>query len=76
MTARFRVVGRFDRVGVQEATVLVDRAAGLFTVRPLRRRKTYTLPLSTIAEIVVARITKAEVAREKAEKRARRRGRL
>jgi hypothetical protein len=71
MTARFRTSGAFDRPG-QEATVTIDRAAGLFSVRPLRRRRAYTLPLSTVAEIVVVKILKAEVAAQRAERKARR----
>jgi hypothetical protein len=68
--ARFRVFGRFD--GATAATVEVDRAAGLFTVRPLRRRRTFTLPLAAVAEMVIWRIVRAEVAERRA---ARRKGR-
>ena len=36
--ARARVLGRFDLASqLQEATVTIDRAVGLFSVRPLRR---------------------------------------
>jgi hypothetical protein len=77
--ARARVVGRFDHAArVQEATVTMDRAAELFEVRPLRSRKVYRLPLSTVAEMVVQRLIKTEImlARfEKAKKRKSRRGR-
>lgn len=66
-TARFKVYGRFD--GAPAATIEVDRGAGLFTVRPLRRRQTYTLPLSTVAEMVLWRIVKAEAAEKRAAKR-------
>lgn len=72
MAHRLRVTGVFDTSQPQAATVTVDRAAGLFSVRPLRRRRAYTLPLATVAEIVVAKIVKAEVAAARAERRARR----
>jgi len=56
-------------------TVVVERAtadADLFHVRPLRRRRVYTLPLSTVAEMVVRSIVLAEVRAKKAAKAARR----
>lgn len=60
MKRHFRIVGRLDSAGApQEGTVVID--AGLFGVRPLRRRRVYELPLSTVAEIVVARVIRAEV---------------
>lgn len=69
--AHFRVVGRMDSAGrITPGTVTIDRSAGLFTVRPLRRRKVYELPLSEVADMVVARIIRAEVfARRLARKR-------
>jgi hypothetical protein len=70
--ARFRVSGRLDSASrYQEGTVTVERNSGLFVVRPLRRRRTYTLPLSTVAEIVCQRIIRAEVTSKKAERKAR-----
>lgn len=72
--AHFRVVGRLDNAArVVEGTVTIDRHAGLFEVRPLRRRKSYTLPLSTVADMVVARIIRAEVFAKRLE-RAKRKG--
>lgn len=62
--ARARVVGRFDRAFPTEATVEIDRTAGLITVRPLRKRRSYTLPLASAAEFVVHTVIRAEV-REK-----------
>jgi hypothetical protein len=50
-------VGRLDLAsGVNHGTVIIDRAAGLFEVRPYRRRRTYVLPLSTVADLVVRSI--------------------
>jgi hypothetical protein len=74
--ARFRVVALLEMASrPQVGTVTIDRAAGLFSVRPLRRRRVYTLPLSTVAEMVVRGIIRAEVrekARAKLERRRRR----
>lgn len=69
---RYRIVGRLDMARPQDGTVLVDREAGLFSVRPLRRRRVYTLPLATVAELVCSKIIKAEVAAKRAERKARR----
>jgi hypothetical protein len=71
MIARFHVSGSFDRPH-QEARVLVDRVAGLFSVRPKHRRRAYILPLSVVAEIVVTKIIKAEVAAARVQRKARR----
>lgn len=77
--ARARVVGHFDSAGPpQDATVTIDRDRGLFEVRPFRRRKSYTLPLAKVAEMVAQRCIKAEVMTkrfEKAKARKIRRGR-
>jgi len=70
--ARARVVGRFDRAFPTEATVEIDRAAGLITVRPLRKRRSYTLPLASAAEFVVHKVIVAEVAEKKREGQKRR----
>jgi hypothetical protein len=67
-SARFRVRGRFD----QAATVTIDRRTGLFSVRPLHRHHEYTLPLSTVAEIVVARLIKADLVLDRKRTAARR----
>jgi hypothetical protein len=71
MAARFRIeepMPEFRR----GATVTIDRQAGLFSVRPYQRRKVYTLPLSTVAAIVVSKMVKAEIAAKRAERKARR----
>jgi hypothetical protein len=65
--ARFKVYGRMD--GATQATVEIDRGADTITVRPYRRRKEYTLPLSTVAEMVIWRIVQGEVAAKRAAKR-------
>jgi len=66
--ANFRVHGGFD--GEREATVTIDRKLGLFLVRPRRRRRVYSVPLSWLAAFVLEKVVKAEVA---AKRKARRR---
>lgn len=56
--AHFKVAGRIDNA--PGATVTIDRDLGLFAVRPLRRRKTYELPLSVVAEMVLHRVVMAD----------------
>jgi hypothetical protein len=73
--ARFRIVGRLDTGRPQEGTVTITRDSLLLSVRPLRRRREYVLPLAAVAEIIVARVLKAELAERVARKVARRRGR-
>jgi hypothetical protein len=69
--ARFRIYGRFN--GATAATVEIDRGASVISVRPLRRRRAYELPLSVVAESIMWRIIKAEAqAKIKARKEARR----
>ena len=68
----FPVVAVLDESRAQSGTVMIDRDAGLFSVRPLRRRRVYTLPLALVASIVVSRIVKAELA---AARRAKDKGR-
>jgi hypothetical protein len=67
--ARFRVHGRFNRA--TSATVTINRDTGLITVRPLRKRRSYELPLSWAAEAVMWQVLKAEAAEKRAAKRAR-----
>lgn len=63
--SRFRITGRLDMSTPQSGTVTIDRAAGLFSVRPMRRRREYVVPLAAVAEMVVSRIIKAELADQK-----------
>jgi len=71
--ARFKVHGSLDRGGGARAgTVTIDRSAGTFKVRPLRSRREYTASLSTVADIVVQMILKAEMREKEKEKKLRR----
>jgi hypothetical protein len=61
--ARFRITardgaGRFN--GATEATVEVNRNAGTITIRPLRQREVYTLPLATVAEMIIWRCMRGD----------------
>jgi hypothetical protein len=71
--ARFRVFGRFDAPRAHEATVTIERERGLFSVRPLRRRRVYELPLADVAAMVVWRVIRFELAEKKRERAAARR---
>jgi hypothetical protein len=77
MNSKFSVVGRLDSASrVQAGTVIISRTSGTFTVRPYRRRRTYVLPLSTVAEIVCQKILRSELAERTAAKReSKRKGR-
>jgi len=66
--ARFKTSGHLDASYTQDGTIEVDRTAGLISVRPKGRRRMYTLPLSTIAEIICYRVIRAELLEKKREK--------
>jgi hypothetical protein len=71
--AKFKVHGSLDRGGGSRAgTVTIDRSAGTFKVRPLRSRREYVASLSTVADIIVEKIIKAEVREKLKEKKERR----
>lgn len=58
---RVKVLGRLDNV--QGGTVTIDRERGLIAVRPKGRRREYELPLSYVANMIVARVVKEELGR-------------
>ncbi len=72
--AHFTAVGRFDGERVARVTILVDddTSRSVFSVRPFRRRRSYELPLADVAQLVLERVVRAELAAMKRE-RARRR---
>lgn len=76
MASHFRIVAKLDGCGRShvEGTVTIHRGVGLFTVRPLRRRRTYELPLADVADMVVARVIRAEVLERKAARKAKKGG--
>lgn len=73
--ARFRVAFPSPVDGAREATVEIDREIGLFTVRPLRRRRRYELPLWWVAETTIWKVVRADLAEKKREKAAARKAR-
>lgn len=74
--SHFRVVALLELASrPQVATVTIDRRANLFHVRPLRRRRVYTLPLADVASLVVRGLIRAEVLERARAKRDARRGR-
>lgn len=74
--SRFDVIGRLDKAGgVTRGTVIIDRTTGILEVRPLRRRKTYQMPLSVVADMVCRTILVADLREKQARKRKKGRGR-
>ena len=71
--ARFRVVAQVDGARPVPCTVTIDRDAQIASVRPLRRRREYTLPLSRVASFIVQSIVRAEVAEKRRAKGGKRR---
>jgi hypothetical protein len=68
--ARFKVTGKLDGAGgMRKGTVIIEREAGLMHVRPLRRRRVYTMPLWMVADYVCQRILIAEINERRAAKR-------
>lgn len=75
MTARFRTFARgLQHFGASEATVEIDRRTQIVSVRMLRRRRVYSLPLSWVAEAIAWRVSRAEASAKRAEKRKARHG--
>lgn len=58
--ARFRVHSQLDNAGgEQDGEVIIDRAAGTITVRPLRGRP-YTMRLCDVATMICRQVIYAE----------------
>jgi hypothetical protein len=74
--SKFRVLGKLDSAGRPTAgTVSIDRATGMIEVRPLRRRRTYTMLLSDVATMICTRVITHEVAKARKEKAERKKAR-
>lgn len=65
--SHFTVTGNFD--GAHVATVTIERGPMLISVRPYRRRRAYTLPLSAVAYAVICQVVRAELREKRAAKR-------
>lgn len=66
--ARIRVAGRFD--GTEGATITITDQ--LFSVRPTRRHRSFTLLLADVARGVIFDVTRAELAQRRREKKTKR----
>ena len=66
---KIQVDGLFD--GAPRATLEIDRVAQLASLRPLRRRKVYTLPLSEVAEHILWKVARLEAEKGLSVKRKR-----
>ena len=72
--AHFRVCHRLDGAAhATPGTVTVEH--GMFVVRPLRRRRTYVLPLDHVATLVCQIVIRSEVQQAKRERSANKRSR-
>ena len=66
----YRIKGRLEMASVeQEGKVTIDRGNNTFSVRPLRGRRAYILPLNDVAEMVVQKIIQAEARQEREPRR-------
>lgn len=74
--ARFRVMGVLDGSGgIRSGTLTIERVTGLVHVRPFRRRRVYTMPLSMVADMICKRIILNEVHEKRVAKAKKKRGR-
>lgn len=73
--ARFKVYGRFKGGAPMPGTVIIEREAGLMAVRPRGMRRTYELPLNSVAEFVVWHVVKKELHDKKKAKQQKRKER-
>ena len=71
--ARCRIVAKTDMGKPTPCTITIDRGGehAIFSVRPLRRRRAYSLPLATVAEMVTWRVLQGEHQAKQDEKKAR-----
>jgi len=69
--AHFKILGVLDFASrASRATVTIDRASHIFSVRPHKRRRVYELPLDVVAGMVVRKIVIAEINIKRAAKKA------
>jgi hypothetical protein len=67
-------MGQLDGAGgARKGTVIIERSAGLLHVRPFRRKRVYTMPLSMVADMVCKRILLNEAAERRAARASKRR---
>jgi hypothetical protein len=74
-TAHFEVLATLDRAGAAvKGTVSIDRETGMISVRPRGSRRTYDMPLSTVATLICKAIIIDDVKQKKIARKAKRRG--
>lgn len=62
--AHFDLETILDRSVKQKGTMTIDRERGLVTIRPLRSRRAYVVPLNDVATMVVQKAIRQEVAEQ------------
>lgn len=60
-SAHFDITGRFDNASKAKVTIETVGQTVLVKVRPHHARREYIMPLSTLAEILIWKVVKAEV---------------
>lgn len=61
-SAKFSVFAALDGAGGhKKGTVIIDRATGMFLVRPYRSQQTYAMPLGVVATMVCAAELRSQV---------------
>lgn len=58
--SKYKVEGRLD--GADGGTVRIHRETGLIAVRPKGRHRVYELLLADVAQMIIERVVRAEVA--------------
>jgi len=74
--AKFKVYSTRAYNSRSEATVIIDRANNLISVKPFRQRREYQLRLEDVAAIICDRVILAERKEKMAAKKLKRRGGL
>ncbi len=69
------VYAKLDLSTPRESEVTIDRAAELFVVRHVGRRRRFSLPLAVVSQMVCERVVRAELVEKRREREAARRAR-
>jgi len=66
--ARTRCIAKLDRAAPRPTEVTLDRAAGLFVVRHVGRRRRFELEIEVVAQMVAERVVHADLKKARREK--------
>lgn len=66
------IEGMLGRSFPQKGTIIIDRAARTFTVRPFRSREEFILPLKDLAEYVVFKALQTKALETRVKRKVRR----